>query len=122
MVRSRTNGREPRYVAQVWLSHDDVHIDTMTKLLPSPPSWETKTCIHSWLFFNLQINQISLRAQDNPRWHYRFYRDAMADFAPPQGPPPPKVPEGWTARWDANYSEWFYVNTYTKRSQVCPAQ
>ncbi|KAK3493160.1 hypothetical protein B0T13DRAFT_43668 [Neurospora crassa] len=42
----------------------------------------------------------------------------MADFvAPPPGPPPPKVPEGWVARWNEQYKEWFYVNTYTKKSQ-----
>ncbi|KAF2213343.1 hypothetical protein CERZMDRAFT_121038 [Cercospora zeae-maydis SCOH1-5] len=41
----------------------------------------------------------------------------MADFAPPPGPPPPKVPEGWKAIWNAQYNEWFYVNTYTKQSQ-----
>ncbi|KAI0124563.1 hypothetical protein F4776DRAFT_630235 [Hypoxylon sp. NC0597] len=41
----------------------------------------------------------------------------MADFAPPTGPPPPKVPEGWVARWNDQYHEWFYVNTYTKKSQ-----
>ncbi|KAI1187862.1 hypothetical protein F5B17DRAFT_300291 [Nemania serpens] len=41
----------------------------------------------------------------------------MADFEAPQGPPPPKVPEGWIARWNAQYSEWFYVNTFTKKSQ-----
>ncbi|KAK1775599.1 hypothetical protein QBC45DRAFT_445064 [Copromyces sp. CBS 386.78] len=42
----------------------------------------------------------------------------MADFvAPPPGPPPPKVPEGWVARWNDQYKEWFYVNTYTKKSQ-----
>lgn len=41
----------------------------------------------------------------------------MADFAAPPGPPPPKVPEGWVARWNDQYKEWFYVNTYTKVSQ-----
>ncbi|KAK5661494.1 hypothetical protein OQA88_11398 [Cercophora sp. LCS_1] len=41
----------------------------------------------------------------------------MADFEAPQGPPPPKVPEGWVARWNDQYKEWFYVNTYTKKSQ-----
>ncbi|KAK0613780.1 hypothetical protein B0T14DRAFT_284997 [Immersiella caudata] len=42
----------------------------------------------------------------------------MADyFEAPQGPPPPKVPEGWAARWNDQYKEWFYVNTYTKKSQ-----
>ncbi|MCJ1455483.1 hypothetical protein MMC28_005838 [Mycoblastus sanguinarius] len=41
----------------------------------------------------------------------------MSDFAPPSGPPPPRVPEGWKAMWNAQYSEWFYVNTYTKQSQ-----
>ncbi|KAK3397177.1 hypothetical protein B0T20DRAFT_356901 [Sordaria brevicollis] len=41
----------------------------------------------------------------------------MADFVPPPGPPPPKVPEGWVARWNDQYKEWFYVNTYTKKSQ-----
>ncbi|WPH03300.1 Hypothetical protein R9X50_00617700 [Acrodontium crateriforme] len=41
----------------------------------------------------------------------------MADFAPPAGPPPPKVPEGWKAVWNDQYKEWFYVNTYTKASQ-----
>ena len=31
----------------------------------------------------------------------------MADFvAPPPGPPPPKVPEGWVARWNDQYKEW----------------
>ncbi|KAH8657030.1 hypothetical protein BGZ60DRAFT_434686 [Tricladium varicosporioides] len=40
----------------------------------------------------------------------------MADFAPPSGPPPPKVPEGWKAVWNAEYKEWFYVNIYTKKS------
>ncbi|EMD59177.1 hypothetical protein GGP41_009061 [Bipolaris sorokiniana] len=41
----------------------------------------------------------------------------MAEFAPPPGPPPPHVPEGWKAVWNAQYNEWFYVNTYTKQSQ-----
>ncbi|EME48081.1 hypothetical protein DOTSEDRAFT_86417 [Dothistroma septosporum NZE10] len=41
----------------------------------------------------------------------------MADFAPPPGPPPPKVPEGWKAVWNNQYNEWFYVNTHTKASQ-----
>lgn len=41
----------------------------------------------------------------------------MADFAPPPGPPPPKVPEGWKAVWNPQYNEWFYVNVYTKQSQ-----
>ncbi|CAO2648571.1 Nn.00g078380.m01.CDS01 [Neocucurbitaria sp. VM-36] len=41
----------------------------------------------------------------------------MAEFAPPTGPPPPKVPEGWKAVWNAQYSEWFFVNIYTKQSQ-----
>lgn len=41
----------------------------------------------------------------------------MADFAPPPGPPPPKVPEGWKAIWNTQYNEWFYVNTHTKQSQ-----
>lgn len=41
----------------------------------------------------------------------------MADYAPPPGPPPPKVPEGWKAVWNPQYSEWFFVNIYTKQSQ-----
>lgn len=41
----------------------------------------------------------------------------MADFAPPSGPPPPHLPAGWKPVWNAQYSEWFYVNTYTKASQ-----
>ncbi|KAK3056020.1 WW domain-containing protein wwm1 [Extremus antarcticus] len=41
----------------------------------------------------------------------------MADYAPPTGPPPPKVPEGWKAVYNEQYHEWFYVNTYTKQSQ-----
>ncbi|KAJ4345033.1 WW domain-containing protein wwm1 [Ascochyta clinopodiicola] len=40
----------------------------------------------------------------------------MADFAPPPGPPPPKVPEGWKAVWNDQYHEWFFVNIYTKQS------
>ncbi|KAF2264290.1 hypothetical protein CC78DRAFT_533352 [Lojkania enalia] len=41
----------------------------------------------------------------------------MSEFAPPSGPPPPKVPEGWKAVWNDQYSEWFFVNIYTKKSQ-----
>lgn len=41
----------------------------------------------------------------------------MADYAPPAGPPPPKVPEGWKAVFNDQYKEWFYVNIYTKQSQ-----
>ncbi|CAK7266858.1 hypothetical protein SEPCBS57363_002304 [Sporothrix epigloea] len=41
----------------------------------------------------------------------------MADFQAPSGPPPPRVPEGWVARWNDQYKEWFYVNTVTKKSQ-----
>ncbi|EXJ93364.1 hypothetical protein A1O1_01756 [Capronia coronata CBS 617.96] len=40
----------------------------------------------------------------------------MADFVPPPGPPPPKVPEGWKAVYSDQYKEWFYVNLYTKQS------
>ncbi|KAK0912235.1 hypothetical protein LTR91_023597 [Friedmanniomyces endolithicus] len=41
----------------------------------------------------------------------------MADFAPPPGPPSPQVPAGWKAVYNAQYKEWFYVNTHTKASQ-----
>ncbi|RMZ90849.1 hypothetical protein DV736_g1936, partial [Chaetothyriales sp. CBS 134916] len=40
----------------------------------------------------------------------------MADFTPPGGPPPPKVPAGWKAVWNDQYKEWFYVNLHTKES------
>ncbi|PQE04104.1 RNA-binding fus tls protein [Rutstroemia sp. NJR-2017a BVV2] len=40
----------------------------------------------------------------------------MSDFAPPSGPPPPKVPAGYKAVWNDQYNEWFYVNIYTKKS------
>ncbi|KAK8043852.1 hypothetical protein PG994_012690 [Apiospora phragmitis] len=41
----------------------------------------------------------------------------MTDYAPPAGPPPPTVPEGWASRWNEQYQAWFYVNLYTKKSQ-----
>jgi hypothetical protein len=41
----------------------------------------------------------------------------MGDYAPPSGPPPPKVPDGWKAVFNTEYKEWFYVNTFTKQSQ-----
>ena len=41
----------------------------------------------------------------------------MADFAPPQGPPPPQLPDGWKAVWNPQYEQWFYVNLQTKASQ-----
>jgi len=40
----------------------------------------------------------------------------MSEFAPPSGPPPPRVPEGWKAVWNDQYKEWFYVNVHTKQS------
>jgi len=40
----------------------------------------------------------------------------MSEFAPPSGPPPPRVPKGWKAIWNADYREYFYVNIYTKQS------
>jgi len=41
----------------------------------------------------------------------------MADYAPPPGPPPPRVPEGWKAQWNDQYKQWFFVNLHTKQSQ-----
>ncbi|KAI9683718.1 MAG: hypothetical protein M1822_005908 [Bathelium mastoideum] len=41
----------------------------------------------------------------------------MADYAPPTGPPPPRVPPGWKAQFNEQYQEWFYINLYTKKSQ-----
>ncbi|KAL4789370.1 hypothetical protein BDV19DRAFT_395104 [Aspergillus venezuelensis] len=43
-------------------------------------------------------------------------------FAPPPGPPPPSVPEGWTTQFDDNYKQWFYINLATGRSQWEPPQ
>jgi len=40
----------------------------------------------------------------------------MDSFAPPSGPPPPRVPDGWKAVWNSEYKEYFYVNIYTKQS------
>ncbi|KAI2847109.1 hypothetical protein CBS147343_10214 [Aspergillus niger] len=34
-------------------------------------------------------------------------------FAPPSGPPPPSVPEGWKAQFDDRYKQWFYVDLRT---------
>lgn len=41
----------------------------------------------------------------------------VEDFAPPPGPPPPIMPEGWIARFDDKYQRFFYVNLATKQSQ-----
>ncbi|PWY74642.1 hypothetical protein BO83DRAFT_377682 [Aspergillus eucalypticola CBS 122712] len=38
-------------------------------------------------------------------------------FAPPSGPPPSSVPEGWKAQFDDRYKQWFYVDLRTGRSQ-----
>ncbi|KAL5332205.1 hypothetical protein BJX70DRAFT_384834 [Aspergillus crustosus] len=43
-------------------------------------------------------------------------------FAPPPGPPPPSVPEGWTTQFDDTYEQWFYINLATARSQWDPPQ
>ncbi|KAL3445508.1 hypothetical protein BJX65DRAFT_281376 [Aspergillus insuetus] len=43
-------------------------------------------------------------------------------FAPPPGPPPPSVPEGWTTQFDDNYRQWFYINLATGKSQWEPPQ
>ncbi|KAL4974365.1 hypothetical protein BDW66DRAFT_88422 [Aspergillus desertorum] len=43
-------------------------------------------------------------------------------FAPPPGPPPPSVPEGWATQYDDNYKQWFFVNLATGRSQWEPPQ
>lgn len=48
---------------------------------------------------------------------YTVPHQIMGDYAPPAGPPPPKVPAGWKAVFNAEYKEWFYVNTFTKQSQ-----
>ena len=31
----------------------------------------------------------------------------IMSFAPPSGPPPPSVPEGWTAQYDDRYHAWY---------------
>ncbi|KAJ5461078.1 uncharacterized protein N7458_002630 [Penicillium daleae] len=41
----------------------------------------------------------------------------MSSFAPPPGPPPPTVPEGWKAQYDERYQTWFYINIATGKSQ-----
>ncbi|KMK59186.1 WW domain-containing protein [Aspergillus fumigatus Z5] len=38
-------------------------------------------------------------------------------FAPPPGPPPPSVPEGWKSQYDDRYKQWFFVNLHTGKSQ-----
>jgi len=38
-------------------------------------------------------------------------------YAPPPGPPPPSIPQGWKAQYDGNHKEWFYVNLNTGVSQ-----
>jgi len=38
-------------------------------------------------------------------------------YAPPPGPPPPIVPEGWVAQYDPTYQRFYYVNLSTQRSQ-----
>ncbi|KAE8392727.1 hypothetical protein BDV23DRAFT_150966 [Aspergillus alliaceus] len=43
-------------------------------------------------------------------------------FAPPPGPPPPVVPEGWKAQFDDRYKQWFFVNLHTGKSQWEPPE
>ncbi|KAG0634668.1 hypothetical protein HOY80DRAFT_985468 [Tuber brumale] len=38
-------------------------------------------------------------------------------YAPPPGPPPPTVPEGWVSQYDPAYQRFYYVNLATQRSQ-----
>ena len=42
----------------------------------------------------------------------------MADYAPPPGPPPPRVPEGWKAVFNDQYKEWYDQNSPSSPS--CP--
>lgn len=30
-------------------------------------------------------------------------------FAPPPGPPPPSVPEGWKSQYDDRYKQWLVL-------------
>ncbi|KAL5355451.1 hypothetical protein BJX96DRAFT_48930 [Aspergillus floccosus] len=41
-------------------------------------------------------------------------------FAPPPGPPPPSVPEGWKAQFDDRYKQWFFIDLSTGKSQWEP--
>ncbi|WEW56337.1 WW domain-containing protein wwm1 [Emydomyces testavorans] len=41
-------------------------------------------------------------------------------FAPPPGPPTPRVPEGWKAQYHDGYKEWYYVDLSTGVSQWNP--
>ncbi|KAG0125128.1 hypothetical protein HOY82DRAFT_594314 [Tuber indicum] len=38
-------------------------------------------------------------------------------YAPPPGPPPPTVPEGWVPQYDPTYQRFYYVNLATQKSQ-----
>lgn len=56
----------------------------------------------------------------HPRYDYDYVALCLPSLnilTVEQGPPPPKVPEGWKAQWNDQYKEWFYVNLYTKQSQ-----
>lgn len=44
----------------------------------------------------------------------------MADFAAPAGPPPPKVPEGWVARWNEQYKEWYVPPIIAIQANIYP--
>ncbi|KAK6066242.1 WW domain-containing protein [Seiridium cupressi] len=75
------------------------------------------------------IRSVFVLALAFPREAVQVIHSSMVDFEAPSGPPPPRVPEGWVARWNDQYKECkriaadislpcrFYVNTYTKKSQ-----
>lgn len=57
-----------------------------------------------------------LRASTSKSPHLPELRHCSSSSPLMQGPPPPKVPEGWKAVWNDQYHEWFFVNIYTKQS------
>lgn len=50
---------------------------------------------------------ISIASRRNKHTYFRQQQSRMADYEIPSGPPPPKVPEGWVARWNDQYHEWW---------------
>ncbi|EEP79234.1 conserved hypothetical protein [Uncinocarpus reesii 1704] len=65
------------------------------------------------------FNNISLSALNLP-WNHSEKSLVFMSFAPPSGPPPPPVPEGWRAQYSDAYRQWYYVDLSTGVSQWDP--
>lgn len=113
MVKNSIQSYRQRHMSKAIQPWNDWQVVNIALRHPAPPprrSYYTLLRLSAKSIYLPLLLCLSLHLYIVSDSHYHHLNPSpshIMSFAPPSGPPPPSVPEGWKAQYDERYHAWY---------------